>query len=84
MQNWEIPKIQSTLSEEFVCNFEWQWNLPHASHQNGVVESLIMSVRQALSSVCKNQAFTEEQWRTFLAEVTYMINSPQQAPLPEF
>ena len=70
MQNWQIPKIQSILSEEFVCDFEWQWNVPHASHQNGVVESLIKSVRQALDSVCKNQAFTEEQWRTFLAEVT--------------
>ena len=75
MQNWDIPKIQSTLSEEFACNFKWQWNTPHASHQNGVVESLIKSVRQALNSVCKNQAFTEEQWRTFLAETAYMVNS---------
>ena len=83
MQNWEIPKIQSILSEEFVCDFEWQWNVPHASHQNGVVESLIKSVWQALNSVCKNQAFTEEQWRTFLAEVTYMINSRPLYPSSE-
>ena len=69
MQDWDIPKIQSAISEEFACNFEWQWNTPHASHQNGVVESLIKSVRQALNNVCKNQAFTEEQWRTFLAEI---------------
>jgi len=75
MQGWDIPKIQSTVSEEFACNFEWQWNTPHASHQNGIVESLIKSVRQALNSVSKNQVFTEEQWRTFLAETTYMINS---------
>lgn len=32
MQDWDIPKIQSTLSEEFTCDFEWQWNIPHASH----------------------------------------------------
>ena len=83
MENWEIPKIQSTLSEEFVCEFEWQWNIPHASHQNGVVESLIKSARQALNSVCKNQALTEEQWRTFLAEVTYMINSRPLYPSSE-
>ena len=82
MQNWEIPKIQRTLSEEFVCNFEWQWNVPHAYHQNGIVESLIKSVRQALNTVCKNQAFTKEQWRTFLAEVTYMINI--RPPYPSF
>ena len=51
---------------------EWQWNTHHASHQNGVIESLIKYVRQVLNSVCKNQAFIEEQWRTFLAEITYM------------
>ena len=46
MQNREIPKIQSTLSEEFVCDFVWQWNIQHASHPaERVVESLIKSVR---------------------------------------
>ena len=44
MQNWDIPKIQSVLSDEFACEFKWRWNIPHASHQNGVVESLIKSV----------------------------------------
>ena len=83
MQNREITKIQSTLSEEFVCDFVWQWNIPHASHQNGVVESLIKSVRWALNSVCKKQAFTEEQWRCFLAKVTYMINSRSIYPNSE-
>ena len=74
MENWDIPKIQAALSEEFTCDFEWSWNVPKASHQNGVVESLIKSVRQALAASCKSQTFTEEQWRTLLAEVTYMIN----------
>ena len=74
MRNRDIPKIQSILSEEFTCDFKWQWNIPHARHQNGVVKTLIKSVRQALNCVCKNQTFTEEQWRTFLAEVTYMVN----------
>ena len=83
MHGWDIPKIQSAISEEFACDFEWQWNTPHASHQNGVVESLIKSVRQALNSVCKNQAFTEEQWRTFLAEITYMVNSRPLYPSSE-
>ena len=83
MQDWDVSKIQSAISEEFVCDFEWQWNTPHASHQNGVVESLIKSVRQALNSVCKNQAFTEEQWRTFLDEITYMVNSRTLYPSSE-
>ena len=46
-----------------------------ASHLNGIVESLIKSVRQALDATAKNQALTEEQWRTYLAEVTCLINN---------
>ena len=75
MQDWDIPRIQSVLSSEFSCTFKWEWNVPRASHQNGVVESLIKSVRQALDASSKNQSFTEEQWRTHLAEVTYLVNS---------
>lgn len=69
-QNRDVPKIKSVLSDKFGCEFRWEWNTPHASHQNGVVETLIKSVRQALNATCKNQAYSEEQWRTFLSEVT--------------
>jgi hypothetical protein len=74
VQNWDIPKIQSNFAE-FGTLFEWCWNVPKASHMNGVLESLIKSVRRALESSCKMAAYTEEQWRTFLAEVTFLVNS---------
>ena len=74
MQCWDIPKIQGMLCEELSCDIKWQWNVPHTSHQNGVVETRIKSVRQSLNATCKNQTFTEEQWRTFLSETTYIIN----------
>ena len=82
MQGWDIPRIQSILSEEFSCSFQCEWNIPQASHQNGVVESLIKSVRQALDASSKNQAFTEEQWRTYLDEVIYLINGRPLYPSP--
>ena len=44
------------------------------SHQNGVVETLIKSVRDAFNATCKNQAYSEEQWRTILSEITYNVN----------
>ena len=69
------PRIQSVLSNEFSCTFKWEWNVPCASHHSGVVESLIKSVREALDATSKNKSFTEEQWRTHLAEVTYLVNS---------
>ena len=53
MLSWDIPKVQSVLSEDFSCDFKWKWNIPHASHQNGVVETLIKSVRQSLNATCK-------------------------------
>ena len=28
MEGWDFPKIQSTLSEEFACDFEWRWINP--------------------------------------------------------
>ncbi|KAK3730657.1 hypothetical protein QZH41_007940 [Actinostola sp. cb2023] len=83
MHDWDVTKIQKVLVEDFSCNFKWKWNIPYASHQNGVVESLIKSVRQALNATCKNQAFTEEQWRTYLTEITYMINGRPLYPSSE-
>ena len=55
MVSWDIPKVQSVLSEDFSCDFKWKRNIPHASHQNGVVETLIKSVRQSLNATCKNR-----------------------------
>ena len=62
--------------EDFCCDFKWLWNKPDASHQIGVVETLIKSVRKGLHASCKlkNRTFTEEQWRTFLSETTFIIN----------
>lgn len=82
-KSWDIEQIKDTLTEEFNCDVKWEWNVPTASHQNGVVESLIKSVRQALNATCKDQAYTEEQWRTFLAEVSYIINGHPLYPSSE-
>ena len=71
MRNWNIPKI---LSLDFCCDLKWLWNVPQASHQNGVLETLIKSVRKGLDVTCKIRALTEEQWRKFLSETTYIVN----------
>ena len=62
-----ITRIQNTVAEEFNCQFRLEWNIPKASHMNGVVESLIKSVRQAMDASFRQQSLTEEQWRTCLA-----------------
>ena len=73
VQKWDIPKFKSNFAE-FGTSFEWCWNVPKASNMNEVVELLIKSVRRALDSSCKMTACTEEQWNTFLAEVTFLVN----------
>ena len=55
-QNWDIPGVKSVLSDKFSCELRWEWNTPHTSHQNGVVETVIKSVRQAFNATSKNQA----------------------------
>lgn len=45
MENWDIPKIQTVLSDDFSCDFKWQWDTPHVTHQKEVVETLIKSFR---------------------------------------
>ena len=83
MSSWDTFKIQKVLAEEFSCDFRWEFNIPKASHQNGVVESLIKSVRQAMNATCKDQAYTEEQWHTILKEITYLVNSRPLYPSSE-
>ena len=46
-----------------------------ASHHNGAVESLIISVKNAMNKVVKNKVLTEEEYRTVLCEVNTCINS---------
>lgn len=66
----------------WLCLWVGEWNTPHASHQNGAVETLTKSVRQALNSTCKNDAYSDERWRAFLSEITYMVNGRPLYPVP--
>ena len=58
----------------------WNRNVPRASHQNGVVKSLIISVRRALEVSSKTQVLTEEQRRTFNAHFTSPVNQRPRYP----
>ena len=55
----------------------WQFNVPHASHMSGVVESLIKSCRKAFDSTCNYHkvAYTQSEWETIIFEVNYSVNS---------
>ena len=77
IKEWDQYLIQQQYSST-VFNFEWKQNVPTASHMNGVVESLINSVRKGLDAAISNytrRLLTFEEWSTVLAEVCYIVNS---------
>ena len=49
IEEWDRNLITKTLIQDGT-KFEWKYNVPTASHMNGVVESLINSVRKALDA----------------------------------
>ncbi|XP_077971771.1 uncharacterized protein LOC120339891 [Styela clava] len=77
IEKWNFQLIQHEMAEN-QTKFDWKYNVPYASHMNGVVESLINSVRKALDASVVNYSralMTYEEWTTVLNEITYIINS---------
>lgn len=44
MQDWDIPRIQNVLSDEFSGSFQRKWSIPRATRQNGGVEIRLASI----------------------------------------
>lgn len=64
-------KMESTFVQEGV---KWSFNTPAASHQGGVWERLIRSVRSVLTSVVGQQTLDEEGLQTLFCEVEAILN----------
>lgn len=64
-------KIERTLAQEGI---KWNFNTPAASHQGGVWERLIRSVRSVLTSVVGQQTLDDEGLQTLMCEVEAILN----------
>lgn len=53
---------------------KWIFNSPAASHQGGIWERQIRSVRRILSALVKEQTLTDDSLQTLLCEVESIIN----------
>ena len=53
----------------------WEFNPPSASHQGGVWERQIRSVRKTLNAVLKNQVLDDERLETVFCEAEQVVNS---------
>lgn len=64
-------KIQRAFLQDGI---EWRFNTPSASHQGGVWERLIRSVKSVLASVLKQQTLDDEALQTVFCEVEAILN----------
>lgn len=71
MKTWNQEQIQDELNQRGV---QWKFNPPAASHQGGVWERLIRSVRRILHSMLGERLVNDETLHTFLTEVEKIMN----------
>ena len=74
LKQMEPEKIENFLASKQV---EFKFNTPHASHQGGVYERQIRTVRDVLRSVIDlaNLRLDDSSLRTLLYEASYIVNS---------
>ena len=77
---WDQEKIQLKLTRRGI---EWKFNPPAASHQGGVWERLIRSIRRILHSMVGERLVDEETLRTFLIEVEKILNDRPITPVSD-
>lgn len=71
LKAWNREEIQTKLNQ---LGIEWNFNPPAASHQGGVWERLIRSIRRILHSMIGERLLNDESLRTFLTEVEKIMN----------
>lgn len=71
LKNLDQPVIEKKMQQKGIT---WIFNSPSASHQGGIWERQIRSVRKILSALLKEQSLTDDSLQTLLCEVVSIIN----------
>ena len=80
MERLDQAKIYNSLRSSDV---QWSFNLPEASHQGGIWERMIRSVRKILGARLKEQLVNDETLSTLLCEVERILNDRPLTPLSD-
>ena len=76
MKAWKEVDQKKLGDVARTMGIEWDFNVPLASHQGGVYERMIRTVRRVLESMINpHTRLTDEVLQTFLCQVEYMVNS---------
>ena len=79
LAEWNQSLIQRKCAEKGV---RWHFNSPAASHQGGVWERLIRSVKRTLAVIVAGRSLDDEAFIAFLAEVERIMNDRPLTPVP--
>lgn len=80
IQNLNDSKIKEEMLKGGI---EWNFNPPGASHQGGIWERQIRTVRKVLGALLKQQVLDDDGLHTLLCEVESIINSRPLTKLSE-
>lgn len=71
LRTWNQEKINNALTQEGV---EWHFNPPGASHQGGIWERCIRTVRKIMNAILREQTLTDESLQTLFCEIEAIMN----------
>ena len=80
LERLDQSKVYSRLRTDDV---QWSFNPPEASHQGGVWEPIIRSVRKILGALLKEQLVNDETLSTLLCEVEKILNDRPLTPVSD-
>ena len=78
VQGLESSNVHSAMLK---YNIDWHFNPPAASHQGGVWERVIRTVRKVLYALTQDRVMNDEALHSFIVEVEQILNSRPITPL---
>ena len=72
VEQWDHHKISNFCAQREI---KWKFNLPSASHMEGVWERMVQTTKRVLKSLLKEQIVTDEVLATVMAEAVNIVNS---------
>ena len=81
VESWN--KSQKLHKHLLVHSTRWYFNPPAASHQGGVWERQIRSVRSVLNAVLRNQVLDDERLETVFCEAEAIVNGRPLTPVSD-
>lgn len=80
IQRWNQQQIHQTMLQK---NIQWHFNPPGASHQGGVWERMIRSIRRIVTAINSEQIPSDDGLHTTLIEVERILNNRPISPLSD-